>query len=283
MKVFHTIHELREFIKLERMQGHTIGLVPTMGYLHAGHLSLANQAKSDCDIAVMSIFVNPLQFGPSEDLDRYPRDLERDTALAEAAGVDAIFAPSVGEMYPSHSLTNVDVQFVTDKLCGASRPGHFRGVSTVVSKLFNIVQPDNAYFGQKDAQQVRVIEQLVKDLNVPVKIVTGATVREADGLALSSRNVFLSAEERDQALSISRGLRKAETLYVAGERSAEELVRAVRSEIEKQPLARIDYVTAVDWQEFAEPVVLGKKSLLAAAVYFGNTRLIDNIILQEVE
>jgi pantoate--beta-alanine ligase len=234
-------------------------------------------------IAVMSIFVNPLQFGPTEDLARYPRDLERDAVLAEAAGVDAIFAPSVTEMYPAQSRTFVDVQVVTDKLCGTSRPGHFRGVTTVVSKLFNIVQPDTAYFGQKDAQQIRVIQQMVADLNLPVRIETGAIIREEDGLAMSSRNVFLSAEERSQALSISRGLRAAETLYRQGERLAETLMLAVRNEVQEQPLARIDYIKVVDWQDFAEPSIVATKSLLAVAVYFGNTRLIDNTMLQEVE
>ncbi|MCX7568693.1 pantoate--beta-alanine ligase [Tumebacillus sp. DT12] len=282
MMIVHTIQEVRAYVREQRLAGKTVGYVPTMGYLHQGHLSLIEAAKEQCDVAVMSIFVNPLQFGPNEDFDRYPRDLERDAALAAQAGIDLIFAPSVDEMYPAgngKSLTHVDVEQVTTGLCGASRPGHFQGVSTVVTKLFNIVLPDRAFFGMKDAQQVAVIQQMVYDLNLPVEIVPCPTVREADGLAMSSRNVFLTDEERAQALVLSRSLKTARELVASGERDVASIVAAVREEISGQPLAQIDYVELVQFRGLAPIQKIEEPALLALAVRFGKTRLIDNTVL----
>ncbi|MFC4768964.1 pantoate--beta-alanine ligase [Effusibacillus consociatus] len=280
MKIIHTISEIRHYVKEQRSLGNTIGFVPTMGSLHEGHLSLARHAKTENQTVVMSIFVNPLQFGPSEDFDRYPRNLEADAQLADSAGVDVIFAPSVNEMYPQQQLTYVDVELVTENLCGTSRPGHFRGVATVVTKLFNIVLPDKAYFGQKDAQQVRVIQQLAQDLNMPVEIIPCPIVREPDGLAMSSRNVYLSPEERKQALSVYRSIQEAQKLFDAGHRSASFIRERVQSIIAVEPLAEIDYIKIVDLQNFSDlNDQINRDALLAVAVRFGATRLIDNTIL----
>ncbi|MGZ6525516.1 MAG: pantoate--beta-alanine ligase [Tumebacillaceae bacterium] len=280
MIIYHTIAEIREFVRQKRSEGLTVGFVPTMGYLHDGHLSLLRAAKEQCDIAVMSIFVNPLQFGPNEDFAKYPRDLARDSELAKSAGLDALFAPSVEEMYPhGRSLTTVSVEEVTTGLCGASRPGHFTGVSTVVTKLFNIVQPDKAFFGLKDAQQVVVLQTTVNDLNMPVEIVPCPILREADGLAMSSRNVFLSAEEREQALVLNRSLQAAQELVAEGERNAQLIEKVVRELIEEQPLANIDYVQIVSMRHLAPLQSLEETALLALAVRFGTTRLIDNTVL----
>lgn len=288
MKIIESITQLRAELKPLRNQ--TIGFVPTMGYLHQGHASLLQRASVECDVVVLSIFVNPLQFGPTEDLDRYPRDLARDSALAEENGVDFIFHPDVREMYPTYpALTEVHVNQVTDRLCGVSRPGHFTGVATVVSKLFHIVQPDRAYFGLKDAQQVAVIEQMVKDLDFPVTIVPCPTMREADGLAMSSRNVYLSAEEREQALILNRTLQECKYLWLRGELiTAAELNQYARQRIESQPLARIDYVETLSYPrleeipnvplEQIEDVQVGK-IIVAVAVRFGATRLIDNVLI----
>ncbi|MGB8954608.1 MAG: pantoate--beta-alanine ligase [Tumebacillaceae bacterium] len=284
MIIFHTIQEIRQFVAEHRAQGKTIGFVPTMGYLHEGHLSLVREAKAQCDIAVMSIFVNPLQFGPNEDFDRYPRDLERDAKLAESAGIDAIFAPFVDEMYPAgngKSLTTVDVERITDSLCGGSRPGHFRGVTTVVTKLFNIVLPDRAFFGLKDAQQVVVLQQMVRDLNQPIEIVPCPIIREPDGLALSSRNVFLSPEERSQALVLNRALQEAQQLFQEGERDAEKLLAHTIHLIRTQQLSDIDYVQIVSMRDLAPAAgLITDDALLALAVRFGKTRLIDNTVLK---
>lgn len=280
MQIFHSIQEVRQFVKAQRSAGQQIGLVPTMGYLHTGHISLVKKAKELCETVVMSIFVNPLQFGPNEDYDNYPRDLERDAQLAEEAGADAIFAPSVKEMYPGHSLTHVDVELLTENLCGASRPGHFRGVVTVVSKLFHIVEPDKAFFGQKDAQQVRVIQQMVTDLNMPVEVVPCPIVREADGLALSSRNIYLSPQARQQAVSLNQSLRGALELLERGERSAKVLVDFVTSRISQEPLADIDYIKLVDLKTMSDVEQINGDCLLALAVRFGGTRLIDNTVLR---
>lgn len=282
MKILHTTEDIRQFVRAHRAAGRTIGFVPTMGYLHEGHLSLVTAARAQCDVVVMSIFVNPLQFGPTEDFDRYPRDLARDAELAEQGGVAAIFAPSVNEMYPrggGQQLTTVDVQLVTETLCGATRPGHFQGVATVVTKLFNIVQPDRAYFGLKDAQQVVVIERMVADLNQPVEIVPCPTLREPDGLAMSSRNVNLTAEQREQALVLNRSLRMAEALVAAGERDAKVIEQRVADMIREQPLAQIDYAQVVSMQDLRLLDTLEERSLLALAVKFGGTRLIDNTVL----
>jgi pantoate--beta-alanine ligase len=280
MITFHTIADVREFVRLKRSEGLTVGLVPSMGYLHEGHLSLIRAAKEQCDIVVMSIFVNPLQFGPNEDFEKYPRNLERDAELAKSAGLDALFAPSVEEMYPrGKSLTTVSVEEVTTGLCGASRPGHFAGVATVVSKLLHIVQPDKAFFGLKDAQQVVVLQTMVDDLNMPVEIVPCPILRESDGLALSSRNVFLSAEERNQALVLNRSLRAAEELVAEGERDVARIEKVIREMIEAQPLAKIDYVEIVSMRTLAPLPTLEETALLALAVRFGKTRLIDNSVL----
>jgi len=261
-----------------------VGFVPTMGYLHEGHLSLIKAAREASEIVVLSIFVNPLQFGPTEDLDRYPRDTERDLKLAEEAGVDIVFLPQVEEMYPGPVKTTVSVSGITSVLCGASRPVHFDGVTTVVAKLFNIVQPDKAFFGLKDAQQVAVVSQMVQDLNMNVDIVACPILREEDGLAMSSRNVFLSKDEREQALVLSRSLKAAEA-WVREHASfrAEDLRGAVKAVIEEAPLADIDYVEVLTYPQLERPEAVEPgvpvQLIVALAVKFGATRLIDNTIL----
>ncbi|MBA4549003.1 pantoate--beta-alanine ligase [Thermoactinomyces intermedius] len=279
MKIIQTVAEMRKELK---KQTGTIGFVPTMGYLHEGHLSLVERARKENDVVVLSIFVNPLQFGPNEDYDRYPRDLDRDAGLAEKAGVDFIFHPDVREMYPETPLTQVNVTQITERLCGKSRPGHFAGVATVVSKLFHIIQPDRAYFGLKDAQQVAVIEQMVRDLHFPVTIVPCPIVREEDGLAMSSRNVYLSPEEREQALVISQALQQAKERVEKGELvEARDVIRFISERIETRPLARIEYVEAVSYPKL-EPVERLDRPpvLVAVAVHFGKTRLIDNFLYE---
>ncbi|WP_334071550.1 MULTISPECIES: pantoate--beta-alanine ligase [Paenibacillus] len=295
MKVFRKIGELAHFLGEERFnaavrQGKKIktGFVPTMGYLHEGHASLLRRARGENDLVVLSIFVNPIQFGPNEDFERYPRKEEQDLALAEREGVDAVFLPTVEEMYPKPTRTKIKVEGLTDSLCGASRPGHFDGVTTVVGKLLHIVRPDQAYFGQKDAQQAAVVAQMVEDLNFPVRIVPCPIIRESDGLALSSRNVYLSPEERQAALVLSGSLLKLQTEVEAGvEITAGQARKAVIQAIEAEPLAVIDYVEVVRFPSL-EPLdggtVLGETAeqegvLVALAVKFGKTRLIDNVIL----
>jgi pantoate--beta-alanine ligase len=280
MQIVERIEAMRELVREWKEQRLKVALVPTMGYLHEGHMSLVHAAKAQADRVVMSIFVNPLQFGPNEDYERYPRDLERDQKIAQEAGVDALFVPSVQEMYPRANATTVDVHGITDVLCGASRPGHFRGVATVVTKLFQIIQPDLAFFGQKDYQQVAVIRTMVEDLNIPVAIVSCPIVREADGLAMSSRNVYLSPEERNQALSLYRSLQSAQRLVDQGERDVSRIESEVRHIISEQPLADIDYVEIRDTHTLAKLHRIDKEALLALAVRFGKTRLIDNCILQ---
>ncbi|MGN7468981.1 pantoate--beta-alanine ligase [Brevibacillus sp. SAFN-007a] len=279
MQQVSTIKELRAEIKAARRQGKTIGFVPTMGFLHEGHLSLVKAARETCDLVVMSIFVNPLQFGPNEDFERYPRDIERDSQMAAGAGVDLLFTPSVEEMYPTPILTKVSVAHVTAPLCGASRPGHFDGVSTVVLKLFSIVQPDYAFFGQKDAQQVAVVTQMVKDLSIPVEVIPCPIVREADGLAMSSRNVYLSAEERAQALVLSQSLRQASAWLEEG-LPLEEIKERIKRMIADKPLAEIDYVEILRYPDLqpVENETSGQAIIVALAVRFGKTRLIDNLI-----
>ncbi|RAP76353.1 pantoate--beta-alanine ligase [Paenibacillus montanisoli] len=283
-----TIQELRE--QLARLRRNApeslIGFVPTMGYLHEGHASLMRRASEECAVTVLSIFVNPLQFGPNEDFDRYPRDLERDGKLAEANGVDILFAPAVKEIYPTKPLTRVLISEVTDRLCGASRPGHFDGVGTVVSKLFNLVQPDRAYFGMKDAQQVAVIEQMVHDLNIPVQIVRCETVREADGLAMSSRNVYLSAEEREQAVVLSKTLQAASGWLKQPGMTPAKLSKLIAERIRTASLARIDYAELLTYPELAQLdsntdlSVISQPLIIALAVKFGSTRLIDNRLFE---
>ncbi|WP_069650682.1 pantoate--beta-alanine ligase [Caloranaerobacter ferrireducens] len=280
MKIIKSIQEIKNIIADEKAKGKSIGFVPTMGYLHDGHLSLMKRAKDENDVVVVSIFVNPIQFGQGEDYEVYPRDIERDSKLAESVGVDYIFAPEVKEMYPEGYNTFVEVLGVTDKLCGASRPGHFRGVTTVVMKLFNIVTPDKAYFGQKDAQQVYVIKQMVRDLNMAVKIISCPIVREHDGLAMSSRNTYLSEEERRQALVLSKSLFWAQDMINKGERNAKTLIGGIKSMINEMPLANIDYVEIIDYDTFSEVEKLKGNILIALAVRIGKTRLIDNILVE---
>lgn len=280
MEVLTTVQEVRGYVKACRSQGKSIGLVPTMGFFHEGHLSLMRAARRECDVVVVSLFVNPTQFGPHEDYDRYPRDLERDRVMAQEVGVDLLFVPTVEEMYPPGYATYVEVERLTDIMCGRSRPGHFRGVATVVTKLFNIVQPDRAYFGQKDAQQALVIKRMVRDLNMPVDIRVMPIVREEDGLAMSSRNVYLSPEERQSALVLIRSLRRAEEMVRDGERSADRIKEAIRETIGSEQRARIDYVEVVDAEELKPLETIQGKALAAVAVFIGNARLIDNVILE---
>lgn len=261
-----------------RRSGATIACVPTMGYLHEGHLSLVDRARKEADKVVLTLFVNPIQFCPGEDYEIYPRDAARDTALCEARGVDVIFMPSVSDMYASDASVRVNESSLSTHLCGAVRPGHFQGVCTVVTKLFNAVLPDVAIFGQKDAQQVAIIRRMVRDLNVPVKIIASPIVREADGLAMSSRNTRLSPEERVNALGLSRGLRKAADAYAAGEKSAEAALALMRAEMEASGL-KVDYASAVDYDTLEAVTELRSNVLLAVAAFSGATRLIDNILL----
>jgi len=268
-------------VSAERERGHTIGFVPTMGGLHEGHLSLMRRARAECDTLVISIFVNPTQFAPSDDYDRYPRDLEHDTELAAQVGVDAIFAPSVAEMYPEGSVTHVDqAGQAVSCLEGEFRPGHFRGVLTVCLKLFNIVQPDRAYFGQKDYQQALVVRQMVRDLDLPLEIVTCPTVREPDGLAMSSRNQYLAEAARRQATCIHRGLERARAALAAGERHAARLTDMVREEIEAAGRCKIDYVAIADAQTLEPVEEVEKRCVALAAVHIGGARLIDNCVLE---
>jgi pantoate--beta-alanine ligase len=276
MDVIETIAAFRQ----ARARFGPLGLVPTMGYLHEGHLSLVRQARAECGAVAVSIFVNPTQFGPREDLARYPRDLERDLGLLRQEQVDLVFVPSVAEVYPDGYSTYVDVRAVTEMLEGAVRPGHFQGVATVVCKLFNIAQPTRAYFGQKDAQQTVVVRKMVRDLDMPLEVVVAPTAREPDGLALSSRNVYLSAEQRRAAGVLIRALRAAGERYAAGERSAEELRRTMREVLESEPLASPEYISVADpftLQELGEVGAAG--ALCSLAVRFGATRLIDNLVL----
>ncbi|MFA5882047.1 MAG: pantoate--beta-alanine ligase [Eubacteriales bacterium] len=280
MQVIQSIDEIKAFVRSVRGQNKIIGFVPTMGYLHEGHLTLIREARNQTDFVVVSIFVNPLQFGVGEDYQEYPRDLRRDTSLAEAAGADVIFAPQVREMYPQGYSTFVEVEKLTDKLCGRSRPGHFKGVTTVVTKLFNIVQPDIAFFGQKDAQQAAVLQKMAKDLNMNLTIQIHPTVREKDGLAMSSRNSYLNPEERAAALCLYRSLEAAKNLIDAGERNTGALKQKIEGLIGQEPLARIDYVEILSFPELAETEYLKGSSLAALAVFIGRTRLIDNIIVE---
>ncbi|MCR8642249.1 pantoate--beta-alanine ligase [Paenibacillus sp. N1-5-1-14] len=283
MKVIRTISELRSELK-KRPFDALVGFVPTMGFLHAGHASLLHKAREECQIVVLSIFVNPTQFGPNEDFDKYPRNEERDLAIAKEAGADIVFFPQVEEIYPRPSKTEVIVSDITTKLCGASRPGHFAGVTLVVSKLFNIVQPDKAYFGMKDAQQVAVITQMVNDLNMPVEIVPCPILREEDGLAMSSRNVYLSSEQRNEALVLSRTLMETKQWLIT---DAPNLVSDIRERITNQisasPLAEIDYVEVLSYPALETVERLDDQEseslIIALAVKFGATRLIDNVII----
>lgn len=283
MKLVKTVAELRENIAAAKQAGLTIGLVPTMGALHEGHASLISAANKENDFVVVSVFVNPTQFGPNEDLDAYPRTLEADCKLAEAMGANIVFAPSAKEMYPSADMTWIEVTGdVTKVLCGRSRPIHFRGVTTVVSKLFNLAQPTRAYFGQKDAQQVEVLQRMVKDLFFDLELRIMPIVREADGLAKSSRNTYLSAEEHQAALVLSRSLKAAQESFNNGERSVQAITEMVTGMIKAEPMSNIDYVEIYRLPELqVTGETLSGRNLLAVAVKFGTTRLIDNIILEE--
>lgn len=262
-------------------EGRRIAFVPTMGYLHEGHASLLREGRKRGDVLVLSVFVNPIQFGQNEDLDRYPRDMERDCRIAESCGADIVFVPSAAEMYPIGFQTGVTVRDVSMSLCGASRPGHFDGVATVIAKLFNIVRPDIALFGNKDYQQLAVIRRMTTDLNMPVEIIGMPIVREADGLAMSSRNAYLSASERQSALCLISGIKRARELFIAGERSAANLVREARGVIERETCAAIDYVELRDGRLLQEQQSADEHSLLALAVKIGKTRLIDNTVFGE--
>lgn len=279
MKLIKTIDEMRSFRYAGRKSGKRLGLVPTMGALHQGHLSLVRAAREKSDVVAVSIFVNPTQFGPNEDFAKYPRNLEKDSEMLEREQVDVIFAPSVDDMYPAGPVTWVTVEGMSDRLCGNSRPGHFRGVTTVVSKLFHIIEPDFAFFGQKDAAQVAIIRRMVRDLNMPVSIEVCPIIRESDGLALSSRNAYLNPEERKMSLVLNRSLQHAQTLFKNGERDSAKLISTGKGKFGNEPSVRLDYFEVVD-PDSLEPVkLISTRALIAVAAIIGNTRLIDNIIV----
>src|ERR1700688_4466415 len=279
MKMCATIPEARAACRDARARHKRLGLVPTMGALHEGHLSLVRSAKAQCDVVAVSIFVNPTQFGPTEDLAKYPRQFERDCELLEKEGIDFLFAPSVEEIYPRGSVTWVTVEGLSDKLDGRSRPGHFRGVTTVVAKLFNIIEPDAAFFGQKDAAQLAVIRRMVRDLNFPVEIVACPIVRESDGLAMSSRNAYLNREERGRALGLRRSLQQVQREFKAGKKIAAKLISAAKEVFAREPQVALDYFEIVD-PDTLDPVErISQKTLVAVAACVGSTRLIDNLLL----
>ena len=276
IKVVSTVDETRAQVKEWRKQGLTVGLVPTMGYLHEGHQSLIKKAVEENDRVVVSVFVNPIQFAPNEDLETYPRDLEADTKLCDSTGADLIFHPTPEEMYPEGFSTHIQMDNLTRELCGKTRPTHFGGVCTVVGKLFNIVQPDKAYFGQKDAQQLAIIKRMVRDLNFDIEIIGCPIIREPDGLAKSSRNTYLNADERKAALILSKSIELGKQLVAEGERDAQTIIKAMTDKINTEPLARIDYVNVVDALNIEPLDTLKGEVLTAIAVYVGKTRLIDN-------
>ncbi len=282
MITIHSIEDIRIYVEQAKRRGETIGFVPTMGFLHDGHGSLIEHAREDNQQVIVSIFVNPLQFGPNEDFDRYPRDLPKDQAFCEASGVNAIFAPSATEMYGEEgALTQIHVDALGDHLCGASRPGHFDGVATVVAKLFNIIQPDRAYFGKKDFQQLSIVKRLVQDLSIPVEIIGVETVREADGLAKSSRNAYLTPEERTIAPELRKSLKRIQLHVAEGANDLDQLIDAERSHFASLERIRIDYLTCVDLKKL-QPIhklEAGEEGVCAIAAFVGNTRLIDNILL----
>jgi len=279
MEQFTKISEIRKALETVRRQGKTIGFVPTMGYLHEGHLSLVRESLRKTDYTVVSIFVNPTQFGPAEDFNRYPRDLSRDAQVLKKEGVDILFIPDTQEMYPEGYKTFVEVKDLQNLLCGKSRPGHFRGVCTVVLKLFNIIQPNVAFFGQKDAQQAVIIKKMIRDLNLDISIEVLPIIREHDGLALSSRNSYLSPEQRKAALVLYKSLKEAEKMIAEGERSAGNIIERMCKIINSEPRANIDYVEIVDLENLNPVVEIENEALIALAVFIGNVRLIDNIIV----
>lgn len=278
MQLVHTIAEVREIVSSWRKEGLSVGLVPTMGYLHEGHQSLIKKSVEQNDRTVVSVFVNPIQFGPNEDLASYPRDINRDMEKVKEVGGDLIFNPEPSEMYPGHFTSFIDTTETTELLCGAVRPIHFRGVCTVVGKLFNIVCPDRAYFGQKDAQQLATIRRFARDLNFPIEIVACPIIREDDGLAKSSRNTYLSTEERKAALILSQSLKLGKKAIEEGEKSAKKVIDIITANIKTEPLARIDYVEVVDFENIQRVDTINGETLVAIAVYIGKTRLIDNFI-----
>jgi pantoate--beta-alanine ligase len=279
MKICKTIEEMRAACRAARRGGKRVGFVPTMGALHEGHLSLVRAAKASCEVVAASIFVNPTQFGATEDLAKYPRTFERDRELLEREGVELVFAPCVEEMYPAGATTWVTVEGLSDRLDGRSRPGHFRGVATVVAKLFHIVEPDAAFFGQKDAAQVAIVRRMVRDLNFPVGIVACPIVREADGLAMSSRNAYLDLAQRKQALVLHRALMRVKKLWESGEGCAENLIAAGLEEVAREESVRLDYFEIVDAENLCRVEKVGSGALVAVAGFVGTTRLIDNILL----
>lgn len=279
MKIITTIAELQQTLQEEKQNGKTVGYVPTMGYLHEGHVSLMQHARKENDVVVVSIFVNPLQFGPNEDFDSYPRDIERDEKIAKNAGVDYVFYPEVKEMYPTSPSVTVRVESRTDCLCGKQRPGHFNGVATVLTKFFNIIQPNKAYFGMKDAQQVAVVDGLIKDFNFPIELVPVDIIREEDGLAKSSRNVFLTETERQEAKELYQSLLKAKEAIAEGERNPNAIITLVSDYISTHSHGVIDYVELYQYPELQPVVTLSGKIIIAIAVKFSKARLIDNITL----
>lgn len=278
MEIYYKALQVRDQVKAWKREGLSVGFVPTMGYLHEGHESLIKRAASENHKVVVSIFVNPTQFGPNEDLEKYPRDLKKDSLICEAAGADLIFHPEVEEMYASDACTAVNMSGLTSGLCGKSRPTHFSGVCTVVTKLFNIVPADKAYFGEKDAQQLAIIKNMVEDLNIDIKIVGCPIVREEDGLAKSSRNIYLSSQEREAALILNKSLKAAKKAIEAGVKNTSDLKGLIVEIIEEEPLAKIDYVEIVDSKSLKNVEVIENDVLVALAVYIGKTRLIDNFI-----
>ena len=280
MKVTGSIKEVRDIVNQWKRDGLTVGLVPTMGYLHEGHKSLIDRAVKENDKVVVSVFVNPIQFGPTEDLDSYPRDLKRDSELCEMAGASIIFHPEKEEMYFEDFCTSVNMSGLTENLCGKSRPVHFGGVCTVVSKLFNIVNPDRAYFGQKDAQQLAIIKRMVRDLNFGIEIVGCPIVREEDGLAKSSRNTYLNEEERQAALILSKSLKLGKEAIEAGERNSSKVIEIIKKNLATEKLAKVEYVQVVDSISMKDVDVIDRTVLVAMAVYIGKTRLIDNFIYE---
>lgn len=279
MKLVATVNEARAAVRDAKRQGKRVGLVPTMGALHAGHISLVRAAKASCDFVAASIFVNPTQFGPKEDYTKYPRTLEADRYKLEAEGVDLVFTPAVEEMYPHGATTFVNVDEISERLDGRSRPGHFRGVATIVAKLFHVLEPDAAFFGQKDAAQVAIIRRMVRDLMFPIEIVVAPIIREADGLAFSSRNVYLSPPERKQALVLSQALREIESRYRAGELDAAKLIAVGHKVFRAEPAVRVDYLEIIDPETLDSIPMARAGTLVAVAAFVGTTRLIDNLIL----
>ena len=279
MKIATTVQEMRAAAHATRSAGKSLGLVPTMGALHEGHLSLVRAAKAACDAVAVSLFVNPLQFGPQEDLAKYPRDFKGDSVRLEREAIDFLFAPSVEEMYPASSTTYVEVEGLSTRLCGGSRPGHFRGVATVVAKLFHIVEANQAFFGQKDAAQVAVLRRMVRDLNFPIEIVVCPIVREPDGLAMSSRNAYLTPQERKSALLLYRSLTEVERRFARGERNPSNLIAVGKSVLAQEPAVRLDYFSIVDPDTLTPVVELAGTALVAVSAFVGATRLIDNAVL----